>query len=145
MSLEQKIETLTVSINKLIEVMDALTLPNTMKTELTGSPIMVAPVVAANPVSAVPVAPVVVAPGMPAPPTFAAPSAPPAPVVAALPFADGKGLIDYVMKSYQQLGAQKGAGIQNVMTQLGYSNINDIRPEHYAALYQGVEQLKAQP
>jgi hypothetical protein len=51
-------------------------------------------------------------------------------------------MIDYVMGVYRELGPQKGALIQNVLTGLGYQNINDVKPEHYSALFQGVEQLK---
>ena len=90
-------------------------------------------------------APVVApAPAMPAPPTFA--PAAPAPVAApsaAAPFTDGKGLIDYVMAAYRTMGPQKGAQIQTVLTGLGYANINDIKQSDYAALYAGVEALKA--
>ena len=78
---------------------------------------------------------------MPAPPAFVAPAAAPAPTGA--PFSDNKGLIDYVMGAYKAMGPQKGAAIQNVLTQLGYQNINDVKPEHYGALFAGVEQLKA--
>ncbi len=78
---------------------------------------------------------------MPPPPTFQ-PVAAPAPVAAAAPFSDPKGLIDYVMSSYKALGAQKGAQIQQVLTGLGYQNINDVKPEHYGALFAGVEALK---
>lgn len=78
---------------------------------------------------------------MPAPPVFAAPAPAPA-TVAAAPFTDVKGMIDYVMGVYRELGPQKGAQIQNVLTGLGYQNINDVKPEHYSALFQGVEQLK---
>jgi hypothetical protein len=77
---------------------------------------------------------------MPAPPAFAAPA--PAPVASGAPFSDGKGLIDYVMGAYKALGPQKGAQIQNVLTGMGYQNINDVKPEHYAALHTGVEALK---
>ena len=85
------------------------------------------------------------APAMPAPPTFAppaftAPAAPAAP--AGAPFSDGQGLIAYVMAAYKEMGPAKGANIQGVLTSLGYQNINDVKPEHYAALYQGVEALK---
>ena len=58
------------------------------------------------------------------------------------PFNDPKGLIDYVMNSYKALGAAKGAQIQSVLTGLGYQNINDVKPEHYGALFAGVEALK---
>ena len=32
--------------------------------------------------------------------------------------------------------------IQGVLTQLGYNNINDVKPEHSGSLFQGVEALK---
>ena len=101
------------------------------------APVIVAPVIA--PV----VAPVsVAAPVMPAPPSFAAPVV--APVVSGTaPFSDPKGLIDFVMTSYKALGAVKGAGIQGVLTGLGYQNINDVNPAHYGALFTGIEALKA--
>ena len=85
-----------------------------------------------------------VAPAMPAPPTFAPPAftAPAAPVAPSAPFSDGQGLIAYVMAAYKEMGPAKGANIQGVLTSLGYQNINDVKPEHYAALYQGVEALK---
>ena len=80
---------------------------------------------------------------MPAPPAFVAPAPAAAPVASGAPFTDGKGLIDYVMNAYKALGPQKCAQIQNVLVGLGCQNINDVKPEHYGALFQGVEQLKA--
>ncbi len=82
------------------------------------------------------------APAMPPPPTFVMPTAAPAPVAPTVPFADPKGLLQYVMDAYKAMGPQKGAGIQNVLTSLGVGNINDVKAEQYAALYAGVEQLK---
>ena len=126
MSLESKIEALTAAVIALTAKMESGT--------VTPAP---APVAALAPVVAAPVA------AMPAPPAFVAPvAAAPAPVVAGAPFTDGKGLIDYVMASYKALGPQKGANIQGVLTGMGYQNINDVKPEHYAALYAGVEALK---
>jgi len=61
----------------------------------------------------------------------------------AAPFSDPKGLLAYVIASYNALGAQKGAGIQQVLVANGYQNINDVQPDHYAALYAGIEALKA--
>ena len=58
------------------------------------------------------------------------------------PFSDAKGLMDYVLASYKAMGQEKGAMIQGVLTTLGYQNINEIKPEHYSALYAGVEALK---
>jgi hypothetical protein len=78
---------------------------------------------------------------MPEPPTFAA-TAPVVQAVPVAPFTDGKGLIDYVMGAYKALGPQKGALIQGVLTGMGYQNINDVKPEHYGALFAGVEALK---
>ena len=102
-----------------------------------------APVAPSAPIAPAPVA--AAAPAMPAMPSFAAPVAPaaPAPALAgAAPFTDGPGLIQYVMGVYKEIGATKGAMIQNVLAGLGYQNINDVKPEHYGALFQGVEALK---
>ena len=82
-------------------------------------------------------------PVMPPPPTFSAVPAPAPTAPAAAPFNDQKSLITYVMGAYSALGPQKGAQIQNVLTSLGCTNINDVKPEQYAALFAGVEALKA--
>ena len=131
MSLEAKIEALTAAVVAL-----------TAKLEAGAAP--AAPVVITAPAPSAPqtfTAPAPVAPvvAMPAPPSFVAP-APAAP--AGAPFSDPKGLIDYVMNSYKALGPQKGAQIQTVLTSMGYGNINDVKPEHYGALFTGVEALK---
>ena len=130
MSFENKIEALTAAVVAL-----------TAKLESSN----VAPAAPVAPASApvVQVAPVVAAPAMPAPPAFVNP-APYVPMAApaGAPFSDGKGLIDYVMASYKALGAAKGANIQGVLVSLGYQNINDVKPEHYGALFAGVEALK---
>lgn len=126
MSLEQKIEDLTTAIVGLIHV-------------LQDRPTTLAPPMQAAPAPA-PAAPVAAPPAMPAPPTFVAPVA--AASVGGVPFSDQKGLIDYVMGSYRALGAQKGAQIQQVLVNLGCTNINDVKPEQFAALFAGVEALK---
>lgn len=79
------------------------------------------------------------APVMPPPPTFIAPVEPPKP---AAPFTDAKGMIQYVTEAYKAMGPTKGARIQEVITSIGVVNINEIVPDHYAALYAGVEALK---
>ena len=129
MSLENKIEALTAAVVALTA-------------KLESSNVAPAAPVAPAPAPVVQVAPVVAAPAMPAPPAFVAPAPAPAPVVGGAPFSDGKGLIDYVMASYKALGAAKGANIQGVLVSLGYQNINDVKPEHYGALFAGVEALK---
>ena len=136
--IETQIAALTAAVIELtnaIKAGGATTVPQAAVTVTTA-----APPIAAN------FAPSV-APAMPAPPTFAppafaapAPAAPAAP--AGAPFSDGQGLIAYVMAAYKEMGPAKGANIQGVLTSLGYQNINDVKPEHYAALYQGVEALK---
>lgn len=78
---------------------------------------------------------------MPAPPLFVAPVVQAA-VPAGAPFNDAKGLMEYVLTAYKAMGQYRGAGIQSVLTTLGYQNINEIKPEHYSALYAGVEALK---
>ena len=128
MSLENKIEALTAAVIALTA-------------KLESSNVAPAAPVAPAPAPVVQAAPVA-APVMPAPPAFVAPVPAPAPVATGAPFSDGKGLIDYVMASYKTLGSAKGAQIQNVLTQLGYQNINDVKPEHYGALFAGVEALK---
>ena len=130
MSLENKIEALTAAVVALTA-------------KLESSNVAPAASIAPAPAPVVQAAPVVVAPAMPAPPAFVAPAPAPAPVAAGgAPFSDGKGLIDYVMASYKALGAAKGAQIQSVLVNLGYQNINDVKPEHYGALFAGVEALK---
>jgi hypothetical protein len=46
------------------------------------------------------------------------------------------------MGAYKALGPQKGAQIQNVLIGMGCTNINDVKPEQYGALYAAVEALK---
>jgi hypothetical protein len=58
------------------------------------------------------------------------------------PFVDQKGLIGYVMEAYKQMGQQKGAKIQGVLDSLGIKNINEVKPELYQGLYDGVEALR---
>ena len=100
-----------------------------------------APLVASTPGAAAPTptpapAPVVAAVAPVAVPTFVMQS----PVGS--PFADGKALLAYVMDAYKSMGPIKGAQIQNILTSIGVQNINDVKPEQYAAFHAGVEALK---
>lgn len=131
MSLEAKIEALTAAVVALTAKLEAGAAP--------AAPVVIAAPAPSAPQTFTAPAPVAPAPVMPAPPSFVAP-APAAP--AGAPFSDPKGLIDYVMTSYKTLGPQKGAQIQTVLTSMGYGNINDVKPEHYGALFAGVEALK---
>jgi len=132
MSLEVKIETLTVAILELIKTLDkGAALTTVAPTPSPEAYVAPAPVAAA-PVAATPV--------MPPPPVFT--SAPTAPA-SALPFSDSTSLVSYVMGVYRQIGAAKGAGIQNVLASLGAANLTDVKPEQYAAFHAGIEALKA--
>jgi hypothetical protein len=154
MSLEHKIEALTIAVNLLTEKLANINpqpAPVAAPSPHISQPLPVAasavPFVqstVAAPASVIPTIPVTLPPAvvaMPAPPVF---TPQPAPVVAPAirPFNDGKTLIDYVMSTYKALGAEKGALIQNVLVGLGYQNINDVNPDHYDALFAGVEKLK---
>lgn len=132
MSLEQNISELTAAVT-------ALTAALNQRAGATTVPQAAAPVAQqiAAPQQQAPAA------QMPAPPSFAAAPAPAAAApVQGAPFTDGPGLIAYVMGAYKDMGPTKGALIQGVLTGLGYQNINDVKPEHYGALFQGVETLK---
>ena len=136
MSLESKIEALTAAVIALTAKLESNNVAAPAPQVITTAA-LAAPVTLTVPAPAPVAAPVV---AMPAPPSFA-PVAP-APAPAGAPFSDPKGLIDYVMSSYKALGPQKGAEIQKVLTSMGYGNINDVKPEHYGALFAGVEALK---
>ena len=131
MSIEQKISELTAAVTALTAAIIAK----------AGVPIVQQ---AAAPVAeqfAPAVAPAPTA--MPALPSFAAAPTPAAAApVQGAPFTDGQGLIQYVMDAYKTMGPAKGALIQGVLTGMGYQNINDVKPEHYGSLFQGVEALK---
>jgi len=136
MSIEQKISELTAAVTALT----AALVQRAGVSNVPQTPVSVNPAPVAAPQQA-PAA----QPQMPALPTFAAaptPAQSQVPMPAVAPFTDGQGLIAYVMAAYKEMGPTKGALIQGVLTQLGYQNINDVKPEHYGALYQGVEALK---
>jgi hypothetical protein len=135
MSIEAKIEALTAAVVALTAKMESANVAPAAPVAQAPAPVAQYATPGGGPVPA----PVAVA--MPAPPAFTAPA--PAPAATGAPFTDGKGLIDYVMGAYKALGPQKGAQIQGVLTGLGYQNINDVKPEHYGALHQGIEALKA--
>ena len=150
MSLELKIEALTAAVTALTAQMQSSNVTAAAPVAPAPAPVVqAAPAPVAAPVPASVTAPVVAptpvaaAPAMPAPPSFIAPAPVAAPAPTGAPFTDGKGLIDYVMGAYKALGPQKGAMIQNVLVNLGYQNINDVKPEHYGQLFAGVEALKA--
>lgn len=137
MSLESKIEALTAAVQALTAKLESGNIAPAAPVAPAPVPVVKAapaPVHVVLPTTDVP------APAMPAPPVFVAPVAAPAPAPSM--FTDPKGLIDYVMGAYKALGPQKGASIQGVLVGLGYQNINDVKPEHYGDLFNGIEALK---
>jgi hypothetical protein len=134
MSLEAKIEALTQAVQALTAQLQSA------PTMLAPAPVVAVPL--EQPVPAPVAPPVAAAPAMPAPPAFVAQAPAVAPATSGAPFTDSKGLIEYVMTAYKALGPQKGAQIQGVLTNLGYQNINDVKPEHYGQLHAGIEALK---
>lgn len=145
MSLEAKIEALTQAVQALTAKLESTNVAPASAVAQAPAPVFKPGIASAGPDNipgGTPFSePVAAAPAMPAPPAFVAP-APAAPAASGAPFTDPKGLIDYVMGAYKALGPQKGAQIQGVLTGLGYQNINDVKPEHYGALFSGVEALK---
>lgn len=138
MSLEAKIEALTAAVINLTAAMQNNQAAPQMAATVPAAPPAPAQVTYVPPAPAAPVE-------MPPPPSFMTPAAPAAPVApAGAPFADPKGLIEYAMAAYNTLGAAKAAGLQKIITDLGHANINDVRPDQYAAFYAQVEALKAQ-
>lgn len=137
MSLETEIKTLAAAVIALTAKIEGINVAPVAPVAQAAP----APVVLAEVLTAAAPAPVAAALTMPAAPSFVAP-APVAAVAAGAPFNDPKSLLEYVMGAYKALGAEKGQLIQGVLTQLGYQNINDVKPEHYAQLHAGVEALK---
>ena len=137
MSLELEIQKLTDAVQELTGAIETLMQRPVAEPVAAPAP---EPVVEAPAPVAAPAAPVA-APVMPAAPTFE-PPAPTASAASKAPFTDGKGLITYVMDVYKQLGAEKGAGIQGVLTEMGLTNVNDVRPTEYDTFFAKVEALK---
>lgn len=79
---------------------------------------------------------------MPPPPVLDNPAVNPEPAASGVPFSDTKGMIAYVMATFKEIGPQKGQGIQTVLAELGYKNINDVDPKDFGQLYAGIEALK---
>ena len=136
--LEVKIEELTKAVIALTELIGKIEAGKTV--EPVAAPVAAPVIVTYTPEdqAAAKAAVEALAPVMPAAPTFE-------PVVEAAgkaPFTDGKGLIDYVMTAYKEMGAEKGAKIQGVLTEMGLQNVNELRPTEYDAFFAKVEALK---
>ena len=141
MSLENEIKTLAAAVIALTAKIEGINVAAPAPVAQAPAPAFKPGIASAGPDNIPAPAPVAAPAAMPAAPSFVAP-APVAAVVAGAPFNDPKGLLEYVMGAYKALGADKGQQIQGVLTSMGYQNINDVKPEHYAQLHAGVEALK---
>lgn len=150
MSLESKIDALTAAVVANTQAIQALLsnqapaqqMAATVPQQAPAAP-AVDPAMNATPMGMVqaPVTQAQAAPvQMPPAPSFMAPPVQQAAPTA--PFTDTKGLIAYMTQAYAQLGPEKGALMQNVLTGLGYQNVNDVQPGHFPAVFQQIEALK---
>jgi hypothetical protein len=126
--------TIEAKLDRIIELLEA---------RQAAAPAPVAAPVQAAPAPAPKAAPVVAAPVEVVVPVAVAPVVAPAPTTDC-PIVDQPSLVAYVMGSYKEMGPVKGNMIQGVLAGQGITNINDAKPEQYAAIYAGVEALKAQ-
>lgn len=126
MSIESNLKSIAESLKEISAKLDN-------NIQLTAAP-------AADQVPAAPVAPVLNTPP-PVPPTAAAPAAPAAPTSVA-PFNTVAEMKNYVMTTYNELGAEKGGQIQAVLSGIGCSNINEVTEAQFGDLYSGIEALK---
>lgn len=126
--IEQKIDQLIAAIGALIQVMQSAAQQAPAQPGIPHTP---PPPATTNVVQ------------MPTPP-FQQPAAAPAPMQPppVAPFSDTQGLLNYAMAAYQAMGPAKGAQIQNILTQMGYANINDVPADKFATIYAQIEQLK---
>lgn len=124
MSLEQHLEALTITVAALTAVTQQLTQVMMTASVSLPSPSATSTVPAAAPAFAPPVPP------------------------AGVPFNDLPSLMKYAGDVYQQIEQKQpgsGAHINQVILQAGVpnGNMNDATPQHFPALYQGLESLKA--
>ena len=139
------IENNLASIAKSLEIIaSVLSTPKSVSVEQVTKAEIVAAPIASQPLPNVQPAPIPVAPVMVT--AVVTQVAVPVTPVQASPFsavfANQAELTAFVMDSYKALGPIKGAKIQDVLTSVGVKNINEVKPEMYAAVKTGVEALK---
>lgn len=138
MSIESNLESIAKSLSVIAANWTQLPLPMHSPAPAPAA----APVPMPIPVPAAAPAPAPAPVPMPVPAPAAAPVPAPAAVSApAAPFTDAAGLMAYIKDKYRALGPIKGALIQNVLTEVGCRNVNDVTPGNYGLFYQKVEAL----
>ena len=154
MTLEARIETLTNSIDNLIEALKTETVKPKKTTEKApvAQPVPVAvpveaPVSAALLAQAAPVAQPTLVAAVPAPPfpmpSFAAPVAVPGQTQA--PFTNETELLDYVLRRYTELevsGPGKGNQFTGILQSFAIQEVGELQPAQYDAFYAAAELLK---
>ena len=140
MSIEQTLESINAGIQQLVagqqQLLAALNTPQATHVQIPAPPpIPQAPVQAAAPIPQQ-------SPAYVPAPQNPTPSAPALPGNAAAPFSDAKGLMDYAMQKYQQLGPVKGGMIQSILMGMNTPNINMLQPAQYAEFYSKVEAIQ---
>ena len=145
MSIESDLSSIAQSLKTIADAM----IQRTAVSYEVKAPAPIAAAVAA-PVAALVATPAVTISAVAAPAPVAAPVAAPAMFApAAMPaavtgvYADHAAMLAAVMASYKALGPIKGAKIQDILTSVGVSNINEVKPEHYAAIQAGLAALSA--
>ena len=138
MSIETNLTSIAKSLETLVTHLTA-DKQDSRRTEVVAVPAPAPAPAAPAPAPAVPAVPAF---AMPLPAAAPAPAPAPAPTGPAAPFTDGKGLMEYVMGKYRALGPVKGGMIQNVLSEIGCKNINEVQPAHYAAFYSKVEAIQ---
>lgn len=140
MTIEQTLDSINTGIQQLVagqqQLLVALLAPPSHNAQVPQAPAQVpqAPVQAAAPIPQQQPA-YQPAPQNPAPPSPSVPAG-------AAPFVDAKGLMDYAMQKYQQLGPVKGGMIQTVLMGMNCPNINMLQPAQYAEFYSKVESIR---
>lgn len=134
MSLESKIDALTVAVTALTAAMQA-----GVPTQAPIVPVA-APVAPPAPPAAAPV--LTAPPSMMPPPPFPAVAPPAAP--AGAPFSDSTGLVAWATEQFHRLeglGNGKGNQITALITSWGVQDINAVPPQGYQAFYEAVSAL----
>lgn len=139
MTIEQTLESINTGIQQLVagqqQLLAVLNAPQAAYASIpTPPPVPQAPAQAAAPIPQQQPA-YQPAPQNPAPPASSVPAG-------AAPFVDAKGLMDYAMQKYQQLGPVKGGMIQTVLMGMNCPNINMLQPAQYAEFYSKVESIQ---
>ncbi len=145
MTLESTLDRIAVALETIAKAMPVQSAPvAAAKVEVAPAPKEYdVPVLIPTPVAVQP-APTPIAPA--SAPAINLVPATPAPVTASpsdCPIKDGKTLMETMMALYKELGPQKGAAIQGVLKSVGCEAVNEVRPDQYAAIWAGLQALKA--